>query len=122
MALTILDDRASIKAAIATMHPVASEAAQLLAHRLFENPNILSSDEQLGNELLQACAISARRAGIQDASTFEAFFQNHGQSVLNVAASIVVYTIKSERRRRIWGWVGKAGAVAAGIAIGSFFG
>ena len=125
MSLHILQDRASIRAAIATMHPVARDATQLLAHRIFENPAVIQDDSKLREEWLQSCAISFARAGKNPAAhqdEFAAFLENHGSAVLNVGVSIVVYSTKSAQRKRWLGWVGKAAAVGGGIAIGAFFG
>lgn len=125
MAVHILEDRASIRAAIATMHPTASEAAQLLAHRFVENPQILQDNEVIQKELLQACAISFARSGRNlqtNAAEFNSFLDNHRQAVLNIALSIVNFLITSTRRQQRWGWIGKAAALAGGVAVGAFFG
>lgn len=125
MSVTILETRDAIQAAIATMNPIAKDAAQLLAHRLLENPGILEEQDSLGQEWLQACAYSYVRAG-NDLETerdrFEAFLENHGSAVLNVAFSIALFIVKDAERKAKWGWLGKAAAVAAGVAIGAFFG
>ncbi len=125
MSLTILQSREAIEAAIATMNPIAKEAAQLLAHRLLENPDIIDDQETLGEEWIQACAISCARAGINPHTSlarFESFLENHGSAVLNVAFSIAVFIMRDAERQQKWGWVGKAAAVAVGVALGSFFG
>lgn len=125
MSLHILEDRASIRAAIATMHPVARDAAQLLAHRIFENPVVVHDDSKLQEEWAQACAISFARAGKNPAvfqDEFATFVENHGSAVMNVGVSIVVHLTKSSQRKRWLGWIGKAAAVGGGIAIGAFFG
>lgn len=122
MSLTILEKKASIEAAIATMNPIAKEAAQLLSHRIFENPQLIENPEEMWSELLHACAFSARRGGIADEKEFSEFLDNHSQSVLNVAVSIVLYTIKAHKKKKKWGVIGKVAALATGAAIASFFG
>jgi hypothetical protein len=125
MSLTILESREGIQAAIVTMNPVAREAAQLLAHRLLESPDLFNDREKLGEEWVQACAISCIRSGIdprKDQTRIMAFFDSHGSAVLNVAFSIALFIIKDTERQRKWGWLGQAAAVSAGVVIGSFFG
>ena len=119
--LTILDDKASVKAAIATMHPVAKDAAQMLSNNMLDNPAIMSDDKTVEQEWKQCIAFAASRAGMNpevNAEKFDDFVENHGQSVLNVAVSIVHLTEKEKK----WGWVKKAAAVGVGVVIGSLFG
>ena len=121
----ILRDRASINAAIATMHPAAREAAQLLALRLCENPAILQDEDVMRQEWLQAGAVSFARTGansVDDDDRFADFMENHGTAFLNVGVSIALFVAADAERKRKWGWLGKAAAVAAGVAVGAFFG
>lgn len=125
MGLTILRDRASINAAIATMNPVASEAAQLLAYRIFEQPDMLENQDAMFDEWVQVLAVTAARHGMDPAGEdpkFRHFVEQHGNAVLNVAYSIVVFAAEESERQKRWGWLGKAAAVGAGVLIGSFFG
>jgi len=128
MSITILKSRASIEAAIATMNPIAKEAAELLAHRLLENPDLVQNQTLLEDEWYQACALSLMRSGIDprvDELRTQLFMENHGSAVINIACSIAVFIVEDARRRQRWGWIGKAAgiaALAAGVAIGSFFG
>lgn len=125
MSLTILQSRESIEAAIATMNPIAKEAAQQLAHRLLQNPSMVDDHDQLDEEWAQCCAIACARAGINPSSDkrrFENFIENHGQAVFNVAISIALMVVRDAEWQRKWGWVGKAAAVGVGVLLGSLFG
>jgi len=121
----ILEDGAAIRAALATMNPIARESTQLLAHRLIEEPSLVENEYRLGNEWGQACAISLARSGVdleRDSDKVERFIENHGEAVLSIALSIVMFLAREQERQRKWGWVGKAAAVAVGVGLGVFFG
>ena len=118
--MNLLTTQASIEAAISTMNSVASDAAKLLAHRLLEDGSILQAEDRLQQEWLQACAVSAKRAGMAD-EHFEAFVENHGDGVANVAISIALFVVKEQERKKKWGWLGTAAAVVGGAALGVFF-
>lgn len=125
MELRILPNRSAILAAIALMPVPAREAAELLAHRIGQSPALLTDRERLEAEWLQACAISFARSGTNptaDKAAFQAFMDNHGTGVLNVAFSIIHVTARDSKRQKWLGWLGKAAAVGAGAAIVAFFG
>ena len=120
--MNIMTSKASIEAAISTMHPVAAEAAKLLAHRMLESPKIMQSESTLRDEWIHSCAVSATRAGMgEDDTWFESFMENHGKGVANVAISIVVFLEQEAERKRKWGWIGTAAAALGGAALGIFF-
>jgi hypothetical protein len=125
MYLEILPNRPSVLAAISLMTPVAREACQLLAHRVMLDRSLLSDAVRLNTEHAQACAVSfARLQGnpAEQREAFDEFLRHHGHAVMNVAVSIVLLADKQAKTRRWMGWLGKAAAVAAGAAIGAFFG
>jgi hypothetical protein len=124
----LLDDPASVKAALATMNPTAREATQLLVHRIIERPILLDQREEMQTEALQACAISFLRSGrnIQENQPeWAAFLENHGANVIDIAVSVVLCLERDAQRRKRWGLVGK---IAAGVgmigaaALGAYFG
>jgi hypothetical protein len=119
--LTILDSEASIKAAIATMHPIAKDAAQIMANNLLESPGKQMDADAIQKEWMQCCVFAAARGGINpnaNKDKFDAFMENHGHSVLNVSMSIVAYSNKQKK----WGWLKKAAVVGGAFLLGSFFG
>lgn len=119
--LTVLDSEASIKAAIATMHPIAKDAAQIMASNLLESPEKQSDPDSIHKEWVQCCVFAAARGGINpnvNKEKFESFLENHGQSVMNVSMSIVAFTNKQKK----WGWIKKAAMVGGAFLLGSFFG
>ena len=121
MNITILKDKASINAALATMHPVACEATKVMAHNLIDAPHKLDDSEAIRQELLQCCTFACARAGINpntNRDKFEDFIENHAQAILNVSLSLVAQTAK----RKKWGRLGAAAAFTGGIVLGSIFG
>jgi hypothetical protein len=121
--MPLLENKSEIKAAIAIMHPVARSAAQGLANYLQENPETLKDDEARDKAYYGICFFAMEQAGwdMKDEKRMQDFFENHGQAVLNVAASIVVYAIKESEKQRKWGWLGKAAAFVVGAIVTSFF-
>lgn len=122
--MQILDNEDQIRAAIAVMHPVARVAAQCLANHLLENPHIFADEEQRERAYFGACSFAMQQAhwDLNDQTRLSQFFENHGDSVANVAMSIVnLVEVQSERRRK-WGWLGKAAAFTGGLIVASLFG
>jgi hypothetical protein len=124
----ILDDAASIKAALATMNPVAREATQLLVHRIAQEPTLLQEQDKLRAEALQSCTLSFLRAGnnLKDnREKFERFLDDHGANVLDLAVSVILFTLKDARWRQVKGVLGKVAAgvgIVGAAALGAFFG
>lgn len=87
----ILENDDQIKAAIATMHPVARVAAQNLAHYFTQNPDDLEDDEKRHRAFFGSCQFAMQQADwdMQDHSRIERFLEDHTDSVVNVAISIV---------------------------------
>lgn len=122
--MQILENEDQIRAAIAVMHPVARVAAQCLANHLLENPQILHNEVQLERAYYGACVFAMQQAcwDLEDRSRLAHFFENNGESVANVAISIVnLVAIETERRKK-WGWLGKAVAFTGGLIVASLFG
>lgn len=122
--MQLLRTEAEIRAAIAIMHPVARTAAQNLAAYLLENPAILK-DEKAGNEaFLGSCAFAMSQAGwdLKDEKRVTEFLESQNEAITNVCISIVVFVVNEGQRRRKWGWLGKAGAFAAGALLTALFG
>ena len=122
--MQILQNKAEIRAAIATMNPVARTAAQNLAAYLLDNPQTIQDHEALNDAYLGSCTFAMTQAGweLTADTRIQAFFENHGEAVSNVAISIVAYSVKQAERHRKWGWVGKAAAFAGGALLASLFG
>lgn len=124
MALQLLETRDSVLVALATMNPVAREAAQLFAHRLFENPSLLEDKDAFCGECSIACAAALERNGVDvraNPEAFRGFIAECGGSVLNVGTSIVHVTYRDHQRKEAWGKVGKVAAAAVGVALGVWF-
>lgn len=124
MDLRILPDRRTVNAAVAVMSPCAREAAELLAHRLTSDRTIMLSSERLKSEWIEACGISFLRhhEPQSDKQPLRSFIESQGHGVLNVGVSIVHVLDQESRRSRWLRWAKASAAVAAGVAIGSFFG
>jgi hypothetical protein len=126
MSLVILSEKASIDVALATMNPIALDAAKSLATRLVEDPTIYPDKERLNTEACNAIGIACIRTGgfdpNQNMERFNAFLDQHLHSVMNLGVSMALFVAKENERKRKWGWVKKAAGVGIGIAIGSLFG
>lgn len=122
--MQILTTEAEIRAAIATMNPVARIAAQNLANYLLENPITIQSEDGLHKAFLGSVGFAMQQAGwdTSDEKRVRDFFENHGEAISNVSISIVMFAFNQEEKRRKWGWLGKAGAFVAGALISSLFG
>ncbi|MCA9287203.1 MAG: hypothetical protein KDA05_01380 [Phycisphaerales bacterium] len=121
----ILDDAPSIRAALATMNPMARTATQVLAQKLLEHPALLNDNEQIKKQALYACAAAFVDAGWdleRDEQRFASFIEDHGANVLDLAASIVLCMARDHQRRKVWGNVGKVAALVGAAALGAFFG
>lgn len=120
----LLTTAPEIKAAIATMNPIAREAAEMIASHLLQHPEILSKDDELQSAAARMTAMAMVRNGISlsDRARTNRFFEDHGVAIMNVALSIVTFVAKEQERKRKWGWLGKAAAVGAGVLLGSLFG
>jgi hypothetical protein len=122
--MIILETKDSIMAAIAVMPSAASEATKLLAEQLSANPSMLRNEPWVQGEWLKAVTYAyVQQYGGSDCQEdhFRQFVETHGDGIMSVALSIIVFQINAEKRRKLWGWIGKAAAVGAGIVIGSFF-
>jgi len=121
----LLDDAPSIKAALATMNPIARIATQHLAQKILEQPTLLEDNEEIKEQALYSCAAAFVHAGYDletDQQQFASFLENHGANVLDLAVSIVLCIAKDIQRRRKWGTFGKAAALIGAAALGAFFG
>jgi hypothetical protein len=121
----LLEDRNAIKAALATMNPVARNATQLLAGEIMANPSLLEDGDSLVMIASAACASAFSRAGFDpsaDEERFERFLEDHAENVLDLAVSVVLCAAKDEKRRQMWGNFGKVAAVLGAAALGAFFG
>jgi hypothetical protein len=122
--MQILENEDQIRAAIAVMHPVARVAAQSLANHLLENPHIFQDEELRERAYFGACSFAMQQAkwDLNDQSRLVQFFENHGESVANVAMSIVNLVVSQAQKRKKWGWLGKAAAFTGGLIVASLFG
>lgn len=122
--MQILTTEAEIRAAIATMNPVARVAAQNLAGYLLENPATLQNQGECNRAFVASVAFAMQQAGWDTSNDrrVHEFFENHGEAVSNVSISIVCFAVDQAERRRKWGWLGKAGAFVAGAFLSSLFG
>ncbi|MCB9833580.1 MAG: hypothetical protein H6807_14010 [Planctomycetes bacterium] len=113
-----------IKAAVATMNPIARDAAQSFSSYLLNNPAVMQNPQAMQEAYLSHCGVALVRGGISldDEERVERWMEDHSESVLNVGLSIVSYVVNENERRRKWGWLGKAAAIAAGVVLGSIFG
>ena len=120
----LLENENQIRAAIATMHPVARVAAQNLANHLLENPELLQDDEKCEKAFFGSCAFAMQQNGwdLHDRVKVDDFLENHGHAVSNVAVSIVRFAITQAEKKRKWGWLGKAAAFTGGVIVASLFG
>lgn len=122
--MELLTTAAEIRAAIATMNPVARMATQSLAAFFLDNPATVRDGDMMNRAMLQHCAMAMDHHGwsLDDKERIRKFFEDHGSAVENVTASIVVFSVRSQQRRQKWGWLGKAAAIGAGVILGSLFG
>jgi hypothetical protein len=122
--MSLLSTQAEIRAAIAMMDNTARIAAQSLANYILENMETLGDEEALSNAYSGACVFAMEQDGwdMEDEERIEQFSKLHGNAVQVVALSIVQFVISQQKRKRKWGWVGKAAAFVGGVAVASFFG
>jgi hypothetical protein len=121
----LLDDSTTIKAALATMNPIARDATQLLAREIIDNPTLLNENNALARTAMIACASAFARAGYDLSAheeRFERFIENHAANVMDLAVSVVLCAAKDAKRRQMWGSFGKVAALVGAAALGAFFG
>lgn len=121
----LLDDGPSIKAAIATMNPVARNATQLIAKVFTAQPELLQDGEAMKRVTFDACLQAFADAGrnpMTDQELFRKFLDEHAQNALNLAVSMVLFVNRQQKSKQMWGVIGKVAALAGAAALGAFFG
>ena len=121
----LLDDAASIRAALATMNPAARSATQDLSGKILRCPELLQDPEELQRQTILSLACAFTRAGYDledDRQRFTRFLEDHASNVLDLAVSIIYCVAKDQQRRERWGKVGKVAALVGAVALGAFFG
>lgn len=121
----LLDDAASIKAALATMHPMARTATQVLVHEIARAPQLLDDGEGIKKKAFEACAAAFLSSGhdlTADRAKFIEFLEHHGANVLDLAVSIIICVARSEQKQRRWGVAAKVASLVGAAALGAFFG
>ena len=89
--MQILENDDQIKAAIATMNPVARAAAQNLAHHFTHNSNDFEDDVKRQRAFFGSCQFAMQQAGwdMQDQTRIGRFLEDHSDAIVNVAVSIL---------------------------------
>jgi hypothetical protein len=121
----VLDDPASVKAALALMPPRAREATKILAFRLDEHREWLGDQTELRRQAVLACVGAMAISGFSPEhhpDECRTFAEEHAANVLTVASAIVTVSAAAQRKRRMWGVVGKVAALVGAAALGAFFG
>jgi hypothetical protein len=118
MSITVLKSDSEINAALAMMSPVAVEAANLLAHRLKENPTIIHGDgDRFMDEVVQVVGISCARNGItprEGNPQYERFVENNIHPIVNVGVSLAM-------KKEGGSWLKAAALVGIGLITGIGF-
>ena len=122
--MQIIKDLNSLQAEIGRMHPTHAEASQLLASRLLERTEALTSPEMFREELMRSTMMVAMANGIDPEEDTAAFFQWLGSDADRIAVvgySAARLVIEEHERQKKWLWLGKAAAIVAGAALGALF-
>ena len=122
MILTTLPE---IRAAIATMNPIARSAAETFAGMLLNDRAIVHDEENL----VEACEAAMAHAYTQvhrvddfdSCQRFAVFLESNSEAIWTVGLSIAALVAKGEWKQK-WGWLGTAAAVGVGAILGSIFG
>lgn len=119
----MLTTKAEISAAIEMMHPVAVQAAGMLAEAIMADPSL--SEERnyprLERIVNSACSLACQNAGLDAIDPdIDLFIASQGAAVFKLAIAVAVYTVNQQQKPKWLGALGKMATLGLGIAIGAF--